>query len=531
MSPRCPCRVISRVPPAVRPVILEPSQGEDGGGARNSSAAAPSTDGSRRSSVILRAWRRPAIGLRRLASQRVARRPLRATPPTSCAGSARCRRRTTASRCGRSARGCGAGTVARRRARDRRARRSCAPGSCAARSTSRRPRTCAGCSRSCAPRLPSPRSGAARRSGSTAADIDRSARAAARRARRRPAAQPARGHGAARGARASRPAAATGTTSSSRLAQDGLICIGPMQGKQQTFVLLDDWAPPAQARELSREESLADARGALRGQPRAGDRARSRALGGHHRSATRARACGRAGGLATRDLDGTELLARGRRADDGRRRAAAQARVPAGRLRRVHARLQGSRRHARRREHADKIVPGRQRRVPADDRGGRADRRHLVAHASAARPLTIDAPAVRARRPRARGAGAARRRALSRFPRPAGVLHAGRGCEPGGVAVRTAVVLFTRDLRVHDQPALAGRGRGVPIASCRCSCSTARCSRASARPTASPSCSTRSRDLDASLRARGGALVVREGDVVEEAMRVAARGAAPTRSS
>jgi hypothetical protein len=42
-----------------------------------------------------------------------------------------------------------------------------------------------------------------------------------------------------------------------RLAQDGLICGGPMQGKQQTFVLLDDWAPRAESRDLSREESLA----------------------------------------------------------------------------------------------------------------------------------------------------------------------------------------------------------------------------------------------------------------------------------
>jgi hypothetical protein len=42
-----------------------------------------------------------------------------------------------------------------------------------------------------------------------------------------------------------------------RLAQDGLICGGPMQGKQQTFVLLDDWAPRAQSRDLSREEALA----------------------------------------------------------------------------------------------------------------------------------------------------------------------------------------------------------------------------------------------------------------------------------
>lgn len=40
------------------------------------------------------------------------------------------------------------------------------------------------------------------------------------------------------------------------LAQSGLICIGPMQDKQQTFVLLDEWAPGA--RELPREEALAE---------------------------------------------------------------------------------------------------------------------------------------------------------------------------------------------------------------------------------------------------------------------------------
>jgi hypothetical protein len=42
-----------------------------------------------------------------------------------------------------------------------------------------------------------------------------------------------------------------------RLARNALICLGPMQGKQQTFVLLDDWAPRSQARDPSREESLA----------------------------------------------------------------------------------------------------------------------------------------------------------------------------------------------------------------------------------------------------------------------------------
>jgi hypothetical protein len=39
-------------------------------------------------------------------------------------------------------------------------------------------------------------------------------------------------------------------------AQSGLICIGPMQDKQQTFVLLDEWAPDA--RDLPREEALAE---------------------------------------------------------------------------------------------------------------------------------------------------------------------------------------------------------------------------------------------------------------------------------
>ena len=38
--------------------------------------------------------------------------------------------------------------------------------------------------------------------------------------------------------------------------QDGLICPGPMQDKQQTFVLLDEWVP--RSRELSRDDSLAE---------------------------------------------------------------------------------------------------------------------------------------------------------------------------------------------------------------------------------------------------------------------------------
>lgn len=38
-------------------------------------------------------------------------------------------------------------------------------------------------------------------------------------------------------------------------AHEGLICIGPRQGRQQTFVLVDEWLPPA--KELSRDEALA----------------------------------------------------------------------------------------------------------------------------------------------------------------------------------------------------------------------------------------------------------------------------------
>lgn len=43
------------------------------------------------------------------------------------------------------------------------------------------------------------------------------------------------------------------------LAQTGLICLGPRQGKEQTFVLLDDWAPVS--RRLTREAALAELTG------------------------------------------------------------------------------------------------------------------------------------------------------------------------------------------------------------------------------------------------------------------------------
>ena len=67
-----------------------------------------------------------------------------------------------------------------------------------------------------------------------------------------------------------------------------------------------------------------------------------------------------------------------------------------------------------------------------------------------------------------------------------------------------AVVVFTRDLRVDDHPALA-RACATPSGSCRCSCSTTRSSaRRSTDRTAPASSSSRSHDLDDALRALGG---------------------------
>ncbi|HEV8190868.1 MAG TPA: winged helix DNA-binding domain-containing protein [Ktedonobacterales bacterium] len=43
------------------------------------------------------------------------------------------------------------------------------------------------------------------------------------------------------------------------LAQTGLICLGPIEGNEQTFVLLDEWVPVA--RQLSREAALAELAG------------------------------------------------------------------------------------------------------------------------------------------------------------------------------------------------------------------------------------------------------------------------------
>ena len=42
-----------------------------------------------------------------------------------------------------------------------------------------------------------------------------------------------------------------------RNAQEGLICLGAPRGRQQTFVLLDEWVPVPAAKQLTREEALA----------------------------------------------------------------------------------------------------------------------------------------------------------------------------------------------------------------------------------------------------------------------------------
>jgi len=41
-----------------------------------------------------------------------------------------------------------------------------------------------------------------------------------------------------------------------RLAHEGLICFGPREGKQPTFVLLEEWAP--NVKRLDRDQALAE---------------------------------------------------------------------------------------------------------------------------------------------------------------------------------------------------------------------------------------------------------------------------------
>jgi deoxyribodipyrimidine photo-lyase len=90
------------------------------------------------------------------------------------------------------------------------------------------------------------------------------------------------------------------------------------------------------------------------------------------------------------------------------------------------------------------------------------------------------------------------------------------------VAPRTAIVLFTRDLRVHDQPALSEACESfdavVPLFVEDEGIRRTRFGRAAGRQRFLDQALA---DLDASLRERGGALVVRRGDVVAETVTLA----------
>jgi deoxyribodipyrimidine photo-lyase len=91
---------------------------------------------------------------------------------------------------------------------------------------------------------------------------------------------------------------------------------------------------------------------------------------------------------------------------------------------------------------------------------------------------------------------------------------------PLGLSVKTALILFNRDLRVHDNPALSAAvraGRTVPLFVLD---ETLLASRFAA-PNRVAFMLEALRDLDDSLRRAGGRLCVRRGDPVEEAITVA----------
>jgi deoxyribodipyrimidine photo-lyase len=87
--------------------------------------------------------------------------------------------------------------------------------------------------------------------------------------------------------------------------------------------------------------------------------------------------------------------------------------------------------------------------------------------------------------------------------------------------VRTAVVLFTRDLRVHDHPALATAAREADRVVPLFVLDDGILGSDFARPNRIAFLRDSLEDLDASLAARAGRLVLRRGDVVAETMKVA----------
>jgi deoxyribodipyrimidine photo-lyase len=87
--------------------------------------------------------------------------------------------------------------------------------------------------------------------------------------------------------------------------------------------------------------------------------------------------------------------------------------------------------------------------------------------------------------------------------------------------VITAVVLFTRDLRVHDNPALSAAAREAERIVPLFVLDDAILGSAFARPNRVAFLLEALRDLDASLTARGARLVLRSGDVVTETLALA----------
>ena len=93
------------------------------------------------------------------------------------------------------------------------------------------------------------------------------------------------------------------------------------------------------------------------------------------------------------------------------------------------------------------------------------------------------------------------------------------------VAVRTAIVLFTRDLRVHDHPALSTAAREAERVVPLFVLDDGIMQSDFARPNRIAFLRDALEDLDASLAKRGARLVLRSGDVVTEAVKVGDRGA------
>jgi deoxyribodipyrimidine photo-lyase len=89
--------------------------------------------------------------------------------------------------------------------------------------------------------------------------------------------------------------------------------------------------------------------------------------------------------------------------------------------------------------------------------------------------------------------------------------------------VTRALVLFTRDLRVRDQPALAAAAREAQQVIPAFVIDRQLLAGACAAPNRLAFLLDCLHDLDRSLRARGAALVVRRGDPVEEALALAHR--------